>query len=94
MGYDDDDGDEFGDFTPEDAYDASDRAGVLVNNLRRRVAALDGGEVDYRADLTGIADRLRIYMRGGPHPADLEQRAQLLADDLATVRRVIVDGRS
>jgi hypothetical protein len=84
----------FGDFTPEDAYDPGDRAGVLVNNLRRRVAALDAGEVDYRADLTGIADRLRIYMRAGPHPPALEQRAQLLADDLVTVRNLILGGRT
>jgi hypothetical protein len=45
----------FGDSEPEDAWCPTDRVGVLLNNLRRRIAALDGWPVDFSDDLDDIA---------------------------------------
>jgi hypothetical protein len=88
----DDDGDDFGDWTPEDSYDASDRPGVLLNNLRRRIAALDGGRIDFADDLDDIAARLFHLLQTRPNMTDLELlRGDLLFHDLATVKQLLAD---
>lgn len=71
----------FGDATPEDAWDASDPRDVLIRNLARRIALLDGGDVVARLDV--LADRLADWLAtpGRPRDADAE-RARLASEDL------------
>lgn len=77
---------DFADWQPEDSWDASDPPGVLLVNLRRRVAALDGGPVDYAAALEDITERLFTFLQATPELApEIEARADLLFHDATTV---------
>lgn len=77
----------FGDSEPEDSWCVTDRVGVLINNLRRRIAALDGWPLDLSDDLNDIAGRMFAFLQANAElsPAQ-ELRADLLFHDLQTVR--------
>lgn len=72
---------QFGDATPEDAWDAGDPRNVLIHNLARRVALLVGGDVPDRLDV--IAERLADWKStpGLPRHEDVV-RARLAREDL------------
>ena len=74
----------FGDYEPEDAYDASDPTDRQLDNLRRRIAALDGWPIRPDAPIAEIADRLDRFRQTAMLPA-AELRAVLLDADLTTI---------
>lgn len=77
----------FGDSEPEDAWCPTDRVGVLLNNLRRRIAALDGWPVDFSDDLDDIAGRMFAFLQANAELSPgAELRADLLFHDLQYVR--------
>jgi len=76
----------FGDYEPEDAYDAGDPPDRRLDNLRRRITALDGLPIRPDAPLAEIADRLDRFQQTAMLPA-AELRAMLLEADLTTIAR-------
>jgi len=82
----------FGDYEPEDAWHPHDPRPVLVINLFRRVALLDGfadHAVRRMDELDEIAGRLEAWRRGhDDRTARQEERARQLLEDLAWVRSI------
>jgi hypothetical protein len=80
----------FGDYTPEDAWCITDRPGQLLNNLRRRMSALDAGPIDFAASINDLSERLFAFLQAVPDlPPLIEQRADLLFHDLQTVQQLL-----
>jgi len=77
----------FGDADPADAYDAADDPADVVTNLARRVGALFAG-LDDPAVLEAALSAWRTVAGANADHA----RANLVADDLATLRRRLEGG--
>ena len=84
---------EFGDFEPEDAWDAGDPVPLLIDNLLKRIDALDetppDAEARYRDIITLIDNYLRPWVErrnAGNLSARQALRVTHLLEDLAFVR--------
>lgn len=82
---------EFGDYEPEDAWDATDAIPNQIDNLLKRLDALQGAESPgrWRPFIVDIEQRLRPFIErrdtGNLSPRD-ELRVAQLVEDLNFVR--------
>ena len=84
--------DEFGDYEPEDAWDATDRIAAQVDNLLKRLDALQGAEDAagrWRPFIVDMEQRLRPFIErrdtGNLSERDVLRVTQLI-EDLNLVR--------
>jgi hypothetical protein len=73
----------FGDYEPEDAWTITDTVVELVVNVRRRVAALDGGNVSQSETLEQTERRALTYVHAINRELtqrELTRAAELLED--------------
>ena len=87
--------DTFGDYEPEDAWDADDPTPLLLENLSRRCVALGEPPVPAYADpiewVDEIAERVTaIFHRPRLSPTE-RLRAELIADDIEYLRETRLD---
>lgn len=74
----------FGDYEPEDAWDATDTPAQQIINLFRRMALVDGQPEPRTSDLPArldmLEDRIRRARRSGMDPRTAHRLAQLVED--------------
>lgn len=76
----------FGDYDPEDAWDAGDTKAAHIHNLWERIELLDGGSTAVTLDdIIGIQARIAYWKaRRGTLDTVASIRLDMLLDDLGT----------